>query len=151
MDEYVDNKGNILLYIINDVRFVLCIFYYCDVDVNVINDKRFMVLMVVSKYGWYEMVWVLFVDLRVDILVKEIWGFMVVELVKDDDVCNKIDDFGFFSMLLGCDVWIMGVVRVFFVEDGLVRLVFKFVVLMNYESYIVMISRWLLMDFECLF
>lgn len=148
VDEHVDNKGNTLLHIINDARLAMRILQYCDVDVNATNDKRFTALMVASKYGRYEMVRTLFADPRVDISAKEIRGLTAVELAKDDDVRNKIDDLGLFSMTPGRDARITGVVRAFFVEDGSVRLVLKSAAPTNHESYTVTTSRRSLMDFE---
>lgn len=148
VDEHVDNKGNTLLHIINDARLALRILHHCDVDVNATNDKRFTALMVASKYGRYEMVRALFADPRVDISAKEIRGLTAVELAKDDDVRNKIDDLGLFSMPPGRDARITGVVRAFFVEDGSVRLVLKSAAPTNHESYTVTTSRRSLMDFE---
>ena len=148
VDEHVDNKGNTLLHIINDARLALRILHHCDVDVNATNDKRFTALMVASKYGRYEMVRALFADPRVDISAKEIRGLTAVELAKDDDVRNKIDDLGLFSMPPGRDARITGVVRAFFVEDGSVRLVLKSAAPTNHESYTVTTSRRSLADFE---
>lgn len=74
---------------------------------------------------------------------------MVVELVKDDDLCNKIDDFVLFFFFYGSfDFCIMGVVRLFFVEDGIICFVFKLGVLVDEYSYVVMICWRFLVDFE---
>ncbi|KAF5007959.1 hypothetical protein FDECE_5728 [Fusarium decemcellulare] len=148
LDEHIDNKGNTLLHIINDAGLALRILQYCDVDVNATNDKRFTALMVASKYGRYDMVRSLFADPRVDVGAKEIRGLTAVELAKDDDVRNKIDDLALFSMPPGLDARITGVVRAFFVEDATVRLVLKSAAPTDHDSYTVTTSRRSLSDFE---
>lgn len=148
VDEHVDNKGNTLLHIINDATLTLRILQFCDVDVNATNDKRFTALMVASKYGRYDMVRSLFADPRVDVSAREIRGLTAVELAKDDDVRNKIDDLTLFSMASGPDSRITGVVRAFFVEDGTVRLVLKSAAPTDHDSYTVTTSRRSLSDFE---
>ncbi|CAM1507418.1 Fc.00g070590.m01.CDS01 [Cosmosporella sp. VM-42] len=148
VDEHVDNKGNTLLHIMNDASLTLRILQFCDVDVNATNDKRFTALMVASKYGRYDMVRSLFADPRVDVSAKEIRGLTAVELAKDDDVRNKIDDLALFSMSAGLDSRITGVVRSFFVEDATVRLVLKSAVPTDHDSYTVTTSRRSLSDFE---
>ncbi|KAF4978919.1 hypothetical protein FZEAL_4805 [Fusarium zealandicum] len=148
IDEHIDNKGNSLLHIINDAGLALRILQFCDVDVNATNDKRFTALMVASKYGRYDMVRSLFADPRVDVGAKEIRGLTAVELAKDDDVRNKIDDLSLFSMPPGLDARITGVVRAFFVEDATVRLVLKSAAPTDHDSYTVTTSRRSLSDFE---
>ncbi|KAJ4257417.1 hypothetical protein NW762_008540 [Fusarium torreyae] len=148
IDEHVDNKGNTLLHIVSNANLALNILQYCDVDVNATNDKRFTALMVASKYGRYDMVRSLFADPRVDVGAKEIRGLTAVELAKDDDVRNKIDDLALFSMTPGPDARITGVVRAFFVEDATVRLVLKSAAPTDHDSYTVTTSRRSLSDFE---
>lgn len=148
VDEHVDGKGNTLLHIINDPRLALRILHYCDVDVNATNEKRFTPLMVASKYGRYDMVRSLFADPRVDLGAREARGLTAVELAKDEDVRNKIDDLGLFSLPPGQDGRITGVVRAFFVEDGTVRLVLKSAAPTDHDSYTVTTSRRSLSDFE---
>lgn len=148
VDEHVDGKGNMLLHIINDPRLAMMMLHYCDVDVNATNDKRFTALMVASKYGRYDMVRALFADPRVDIAARELRGLTAVELAKDDEVRNKIDDLGVFSLPPGLDSRVTGVVRAFFVEDGSVRLVLKSAAPTNHDSYTVTTSRRSLNDFE---
>ncbi|KAF4122349.1 Vacuolar sorting protein 9 (VPS9) domain [Geosmithia morbida] len=148
VDEHVDNKSNTLLHIINDAQLALTILQRCDVDVNATNERRFTPLMVASKYGRYDMVRALFADPRVDVGAKELRGLTAVELAKDDEVRNRIDDLGLFSMVPGRDGRITGVVRAFFVEDGSVRLVLKSAAPTDRESYTVTTSRRSLTDFE---
>ncbi|ENH62976.1 hypothetical protein FOC1_g10002033 [Fusarium oxysporum f. sp. cubense race 1] len=148
IDEHVDNKGNTLLHIVSNASLAMNILQFCDVDVNATNDKRFTALMVASKYGRYDMVRTLFADPRVDVGAKEIRGLTAVELAKDDDVRNKIDDLALFSMPPGPDARITGVVRAFFVEDATVRLVLKSAAPTDHDSYTVTTSRRSLSDFE---
>ncbi|KAL7794348.1 hypothetical protein V8C37DRAFT_376332 [Trichoderma ceciliae] len=148
VDEHIDGKGNTLLHIMNDPRLALRILQYCDVDVNATNEKKFTALMVASKYGRYDMVRALFADPRVDIGAKELRGLTAVELAKDDDVRNRIDDLGLFSMPPARDGRITGVVRAFFVEDSTVRLVLKSAAPTDHDSYTVTTSRRSLTDFE---
>lgn len=148
VDQHVDGKGNTLLHIINEPRLALRVLHYCDVDVNATNEKRFTPLMVASKYGRYDMVRSLFADPRVDLGAREARGLTAVELAKDEDVRNKIDDLGLFSMPPSQDGRITGVVRAFFVEDGSVRLVLKSAAPTDHDSYTVTTSRRSLSDFE---
>ncbi|KAG6120274.1 hypothetical protein E4U13_006770 [Claviceps humidiphila] len=148
LDDHVDAKGNTLLHIMNDPRLAMRILHYCDVDVNATNEKKFTALMVASKYGRYDMVRCLFADPRVDVCAKEARGLTAVELAKDDDVRNKIDDLGLFGMPAGRDGRITGVVRAFFVEDGSVRLVLKSAAPTDHDSYTVTTSRRSLAEFE---
>jgi hypothetical protein len=148
VDEHIDGKGNTLLHIMNDPRLALRILQYCDVDVNATNEKKFTALMVASKYGRYDMVRALFADPRVDLGAKELRGLTAVELAKDDDVRNRIDDLGLFSMPPTRDGRITGVVRAFFVEDSTVRLVLKSAAPTDHDSYTVTTSRRSLTDFE---
>ncbi|KAG6029809.1 hypothetical protein E4U41_000270 [Claviceps citrina] len=148
LDDHVDAKGNTLLHIMNDARLAMVILHYCDVDVNATNDRKFTALMMASKYGRYDMVRCLFADPRVDITAKEMRGLTAVELAKDDDVRNRIDDLGLFGMPAGRDGRITGVVRAFFVEDGSVRLVLKSAAPTDHDSYTVTTSRRSLAEFE---
>lgn len=148
VEDHLDNKGNTLLHIVNDPVLAKLILDTCDLDVNATNDKRFTPLMVASKYGRYDMVRTLFADSRVDLAAKELRGLTAVELAKDDDVRDRIDNLGLFSMIPGRDARITGVVRAFFVEDGSIRLVLKSAAPTDRESYTVTTSRRSLSDFE---
>ncbi|KAJ8104788.1 hypothetical protein OPT61_g10567 [Boeremia exigua] len=125
LDEHVDAKGNSLLHVITDPQLANKLLYRCDSDANATNDKHFTPLMVASKYGRTDMVRVLFQDPRVDLSVRDARGLTAVELAKDDDVRNRIDDLVLLSNEPGADGRITTVVRSFFVEDGTVRLVVK--------------------------
>jgi hypothetical protein len=144
----VDGKGNTLLHIVNEPQLALRILQHCDVDVNATNEKKFTSLMVASKYGRLDMVRALFVDPRVDVAAKELRGLTAVELAKDDEVRNKIDDLVLFSMPSSADGRITGVVRAFFVEDATIRLVLKSAAPADQTSYTVTTSRRSLTDFE---
>ena len=125
LDDHVDAKGNTLLHIVNDPQVVLRILLHCDTDVNATNDKKFTALMVASKYGRIEMVRALFGDPRVDLFARELRGLTAVELAKDDEIRNKIDDLVLFSGQAASDGRLTAVVRSFFVEDATIRLVVK--------------------------
>ncbi|GKT40243.1 UPF0518 protein [Colletotrichum spaethianum] len=148
IDDHVDAKGNTLLHIVNDPQLAIRVLQQCDVDVNATNEKKFTPLMVASKYGRLDMVRTLFVDARVDVAARELRSLTAVELAKDDDIRNKIDDLALFSMPPGADARITGVVRAFFVEDATIRLVLKSAAPADHLSYTVTTSRRNLSDFE---
>jgi hypothetical protein len=148
LDDHVDSKGNTLLHIVNDPQIALRILLHCDSDVNATNDKKFTALMVASKYGRLEMVRVLFGDPRVDLFARELRGLTAVELAKDDDVRNRIDDLILFSGQPGADGRITAVVRSFFVEDATIRLVVKSGAPSVHQSFTVTTCRRSLADFE---
>jgi hypothetical protein len=148
LDDHVDSKGNTLLHIVNDPQIALRILLHCDSDVNATNDKKFTALMVASKYGRLEMVRVLFGDPRVDLSAKELRGLTAVELAKDDDVRNRIDDLILFSSPPAADGRITAVVRSFFVEDATIRLVVKSGAPSVHQSFTVTTCRRSLHDFE---
>ncbi|KAF1911904.1 hypothetical protein BDU57DRAFT_524000 [Ampelomyces quisqualis] len=125
LDEHVDNKGNSLLHIITDPQIAAKLLYRCDSDANATNDRQFTPFMVASKYGRTDMVRVLYQDPRVDLSFRDARGLTAVELAKDDDVRNRIDDLVLLSNEAGPDGRTTTVVRSFFVEDGSVRLVLK--------------------------
>ncbi|KAH9823704.1 Vacuolar sorting protein 9 (VPS9) domain [Teratosphaeria destructans] len=125
LDDHVDAKGNTLLHIVNDTSVTMAILRRCDADVNAINDKRFTPLMVGSKYGRIDLVRALFNDARVDMTLKDIRGLTAVELAKDDDVRNRIDDMVLLASPPGRNGRTTTVVRSFFVEDATIRFVLK--------------------------
>ena len=148
LDDHVDSKGNTLLHIVNDPQIAIRILLHCDSDVNATNDKKFTALMVASKYGRLEMVRALFGDPRVDLSAKELRGLTAVELAKDDDVRNRIDDLILFSSPPAADGRITAVVRSFFVEDATIRLVVKSGAPSVHQSFTVTTCRRSLTDFE---
>ncbi|PSN73051.1 hypothetical protein BS50DRAFT_542377 [Corynespora cassiicola Philippines] len=150
LDEHIDNKGNSLLHIINDPQIAVKLLYRCDSDVNAPNDKHFTPLMVASKYGRTDLVRVLFQDPRVDLSVKDLRGLTAVELAKDDEVRNRIDDLVLLSNEPGPDGRTTTVVRSFFVEDGTIRLVLKSGAPNGNATITVTTCRRSLQDFESL-
>jgi len=148
LDDHVDSKGNTLLHIVNDPQVAYRLLHYCDADVNAKNDKKFTALMVASKYGRVEMVRALFGDPRVDLFAKELRGLTAVELAKDDDVRNRIDDLILFQGQPAADGRITSVVRSFFVEDATIRLVLKSGAPSTSQSFTVTTCRRSLADFE---
>ncbi|KFY27969.1 hypothetical protein V493_03185 [Pseudogymnoascus sp. VKM F-4281 (FW-2241)] len=148
VDDHVDSKGNTLLHIVNGPHIALRILLRSDANVNATNEKKFTPLMVASKYGRLEMVRVLFGDPRVDIYARELRGLTAVELAKDDEVRNRIDDLVLFSGQPGEDGRITTVVRSFFVEDATIRLVLKSGAPSHDTSFTVTTCRRSLTDFE---
>ncbi|KAF4549603.1 Hypothetical protein D9617_21g098240 [Elsinoe fawcettii] len=125
LDDHVDNKGNTLLHIVNDPSITVRILQHADADVNAANDKRFTPFMVASKYGKMDLARALFTDPRVELLARDMRGLTAIELAKDDEIRNKIDDMVLLSRPVGEDGRITTVVRSFFVEDASVRLILK--------------------------
>ena len=148
LDDHVDGKGNTLLHIVNDPQLVRHLLQECDSNVNATNDKRFTPLMVASKYGRIDLVNVLLGDPRVDLYAKELRGLTAIELAKDDDVRNRIDDLILLSMPADADGRIVAVVRSYFVEDATVRLVVKSAVPSTKAMVTITTSRRSLSDFE---
>lgn len=148
LDDHIDGKGNTLLHIVNDPHLCLRILQKCDADVNAINDRKFTPLMVASKYGRFDVVRAFFGDARVDITAKELRGLTAVDLAKDDDVRNKIDDLVLFAAPPGPDSRTTAVVRSYFVEDASVRFVLKSGAPVDKHSYAVTTCRRSLTDFE---
>jgi hypothetical protein len=150
LDEHIDGKGNSLLHIVNDPHLALKLLYRCDSDVNAPNDKHFTPLMVASKYGRTDLVRVLFQDARVDLSVRDVRGLTAVELAKDDEVRNRIDDLVLLSNEPATDGRTTTVVRSFFVEDGTIRLVVKSGAPNENATITVTTCRRSLQDFESL-
>lgn len=148
LDDHIDGKGNTLLHIVNDPQLCLRILQKSDADVNAINDRKFTPLMVASKYGRFDVVRAFFGDARVDIVAKELRGLTAVDLAKDDDVRNKIDDLVLFAAPPGNESRTTAVVRSYFVEDASVRFVLKSGAPVDKHSYAVTTCRRSLTDFE---
>lgn len=125
LDDHVDAKGNTLLHIVNDPQLASRLLRQCDSDVNAANDKRFTPIMMASKYGRIDLVRAFFGDPRVELHAKDIRGLTAVELAKDDEVRNRIDDLVLLATPPNQDGRITTVVRSFFVEDATIRLVIK--------------------------
>ena len=148
LDDHVDAKGNTLLHVVNDPSLAVRILRHCDSDANATNDKHFTPLMVASKYGRMDMVRALFGDKRVDILARESRGMTAVELAKDDEIRNRIDDMVLVSNAPAADGRVTAVVRSFFVEDGSIRLIIKSAVRNENGMIGVTTCRRSLTDFE---
>ncbi|KAL8695633.1 MAG: hypothetical protein Q9224_003277, partial [Gallowayella concinna] len=148
VDNHVDAKGNTLLHVINEPSLAIRLLRHCDTNVNAANDKRFTPLMVASKYGRVDMIRVLFGDRRVDVQAKELRGMTAVELAKDDEVRNRIDDMVLVSNVPAADGRVTAVVRSFFVEDASIRLIIKSAVRNENGMIGVTTCRRSLTDFE---
>ncbi|KAL3262415.1 hypothetical protein ABHI18_002810 [Aspergillus niger] len=129
LDNHVDSRGNTLLHIVSDPEITIRLLQECDCDPNATNDKRFTPLMMASKYGRIDQVRILFMDPRVDVHLKESRGLTAVELAKDDEVRNRIDDLILLSSPPSAydeqSGRVTTVVRSYFVEDATVRFVLK--------------------------
>lgn len=148
LDDHVDVKGNTLLHVVNDPELAVTILRYCDADANAGNDKRFTPLMVASKYGRIDMVRAFFGDRRVDTYAKEYRGMTAVELAKDDEIRNRIDDMVLVSNIPAADGRVTAVVRSFFVEDASIRLIIKSAIRNDNGMIGVTTCRRSLADFE---
>ncbi|KAL8829077.1 MAG: hypothetical protein Q9191_002223 [Dirinaria sp. TL-2023a] len=148
LDDHVDGKGNTLLHAVSDPSLAVRMLRHCDSDANAMNDKKFTPLMVASKYGRIDMVRAFLGDQRVDILAKELRGMTAVELAKDDEVRNRIDDMVLVSNVPATDGRVTSVVRSFFVEDASIRLIIKSAVRNDNGMIGVTTCRRSLSDFE---
>ncbi|PWW76069.1 hypothetical protein C7212DRAFT_295760 [Tuber magnatum] len=149
LDEHVDAKGNTLLHIVGDPA-VLRTLLRCDSEVNATNNRGFTALMVASKYGRVEIVRTMFGDPRVDLFAKELRGLTAVELAKDDDVRNRIDDLVLFQNPPMPDGRVTAVVRSFFVEDATIRVVAKSGAPSGDSTFMITTCRRSLTDFQFL-
>lgn len=153
IEEHTDHRGNSLLHIVNDAVIMQRILQYCDVDLNAMNDKKFTPLMLASKYGRVDMVRIFLGDPRIDLHLREARGLTAVELAKDDEVRNRIDDLTLFSPENQADMTgrITAIVRSFFVEDGSTRYILKSGApnpAVSSTTYTITTSRRALQDFE---
>ncbi|EXJ85902.1 hypothetical protein A1O1_06271 [Capronia coronata CBS 617.96] len=153
IEEHTDHKGNSLLHIVNDAGIMQRILQYCDVDLNAMNDRKFTPLMLASKYGRVDMVRIFLGDPRIDLHLREARGLTAVELAKDDEVRNRIDDLTLFAPANTADMAgrITSIVRSFFVEDGSSRYILKSGApnpAVSSTTYTITTSRRSLQDFE---
>jgi small subunit ribosomal protein S11 len=153
VEDHTDDRGNSLLHIVNDATILQRILQYCDVDLNAMNDKKFTPLMLASKYGRVDMVRIFLGDPRIDVHLREARGLTAVELAKDDEVRNRIDDLTLFSPANSADATgrITAIVRSFFVEDGSTRFILKSGApnpAVSSTTYTITTSRRGLQDFE---
>lgn len=147
-DNHIDNKGNTLLHVVSDAHLALRMLQHCDADPNAPNDKKFTPLMVASKFGRFDLVRALFLDKRTDYMAKEHRGMTAVELAKDDDVRNRIDDMVLVSNIPTAEGKVSAVVRAFFMDDSSVRLVIKSASRYGDGMISITTSRRSLSDFE---
>lgn len=145
---HVDAKGNTLLHVVNNAQLAITLLRHCDSDANAANDKRFTPLMVASKYGRIDMVRAYFSDSRVDIFARELRGMTAIELAKDDEIRNSIDDMVLVSNVPADDGRVTAVVRSFFVEDASIRLIIKSAIRNGNGMIGVTTCRRSLSDFE---
>ena len=156
IEDHVDGRGNTLLHIVKDPNITQRILNQCDVNPNAMNDKKFTPLMLASKYGRIDMVRIFFGDPRVDLHLREARGLTAVELAKDDEVRNRVDDLTLFSTSATTNApdasgRITAIVRSFFVEDGSTRFVLKSGApntAVSNTTYTITTSRRSLYDFE---
>ena len=125
LDDHVDSKGNTLLHIINDMLLALKLLRQCDSDVNAANEKRFTPLMVGSKYGRIDLIRALFSDPRVDLTLRDVRGLSAVDLAKDDEVRNRMDDLVMLACPPANDGRITAIARSVLIDDATTRLVMK--------------------------
>lgn len=148
LDNHIDAKGNTLLHVVSEPYLASRILQHCDTDPNAPNDKRFTPLMVASKFGRFDLVRTMFLDKRVDIQAKEHRGMTAVELAKDDEVRNRIDDMILVSNPSAMDGRVTAVVRSFFVEDATIRVIIKTAARSSDGMIAVTTCRRSLADFE---
>lgn len=148
LDEHVDNKGNTLLHVVNDSRILHQLLTACDVDPNAMNTKHFTPIMVASKFARVDSVRIFFNDLRTDLQARDLRGLTAVELAKDDEVRNRIDDMILLATPPARDGRSTAIVRAFFVEDASVRLIIKSGAPNSRSSITVNTCRRTVSDFE---
>ena len=156
IEDHIDSRGNTLLHTVKDPNITQRILNQCDVNPNAMNDKKFTPLMSASKYGRIDMVRIFFGDPRVDLHLREARGLTAVELAKDDEVRNRVDDLTLFSTSATTNApdasgRITAIVRSFFVEDGSTRFVLKSGApntAVSNTTYTITTSRRSLYDFE---
>ena len=125
LDLHTDIKSNTLLHVVTNPRIIKRLLQYCDSDPNAKNEKNFTPLMVASKFARIDSVRIFFIDDRTDLQARDQRGFTAVELAKDDEIRNRIDDMVLLSTRAATDGRITTIVRSFFIEDGTIRLVLK--------------------------
>ncbi|KAL9053463.1 MAG: hypothetical protein Q9162_004766 [Coniocarpon cinnabarinum] len=148
IDAHMDGKMNTLLHIAVDPKITRRLLRDCDSDPNAKNDKQFTPLMVASKFARLDTVRVLFGDERTDLHAREQRGLTAVELAKDDEVRNRIDDMFLLSTRPISQGRITTIVRSFFVEDGTIRMIVKSGAPNPNQTITVTTCRRSLTDFE---
>lgn len=125
LDLHADNKRNTLLHVANHPKIIRKLLWQCDSDPNVKNDKQFTPLMVASKFARLDSVRIFFNDERTDLNTRDQRGLSAVELAKDDEVRNRIDDMVLLTTGPAAVTRTTTIVRSYFVEDGTIRLILK--------------------------
>jgi len=127
LDDHVDRKGNTLLHIINDYNITRELLKDAYVDVNAGNERKFTPFMVASKYGKLDLVNILLSDARTEVQMRDARGLTAIDLAKDDDIRNTIDDLILLSKPTGNQIQgrTTMIVRSFFGEDLTSRLLLK--------------------------
>lgn len=148
LDMHTDSKQNTLLHVANSPKILRRLLQACDSNPNAKNDKHFTPLMVASKFARLDSVRVFFGDERTDLQARDQRGLTAVELAKDDEVRNRIDDMVLLSTDPGPDGRITTIVRSLFVEDSSIRLVLKSGAPNADSTITVTTSRRSLNDFE---
>ena len=147
IDDHIDKRGNTLLHIISDPQLTLKLLKSCSGDINASNYKRFTPLMVASRYGRLGMVKTLFLDERIDATVKDYRGLSAVELAKDDEMRNRIDEIMLLATRIDPQTRTTSIVRSIFVEDGSIRLLLKSAARDEKHNVLVTTCRRSLQDF----
>ena len=150
LDYHMDSKMNCLLHIVNKPHIIRRLLSHCDSDPNAKNEKCLTPLMVASKFARIDSVRVLFADERTDIQARDQRGFTAVELAKDDEIRNSMDDMVLLQSRTGSGNCLTTVVRGFLVEDGTTRFIIKSGKLNDDSTMTVTTCRRSLLDFESL-
>jgi len=148
LDDHVDSKSNSLLHIVHDPVILRHLLHQCDSDPNAYNNKRFTPLMVASKFARVESVRTIFNDPRTDLQARDLRGLTALELAKDDEVRNRIDDMVLLATTSPSKARTTMIVRSFLVEDGSTRLVVKSAAPNSRATITVTTCRRSLADFE---
>lgn len=148
LDAHLDGKSNSLLHIVNDAKIIKQLLRDCDSDPNAKNDKQFTPLMVASKFARLDSARMFFSDPRTDAHAREQRGLTAVELAKDDEVRNRVDDMVLLATKPISEGRVTTIVRSFFVEDGTIRMIVKSAAPNSNSTITVTTSRRSLTDFE---
>ena len=148
LNNHIDAKGNTPLHVVNDPNLAVHMLRHCDCDPNNPNLKGFTPLMTASKFGRLDMVRAFFGDSRVDIQARDIRGMTAVEVAKDDEVRNRIDDMILVSNVPGPDGRVTAIVRAFLAEEDSIQLIIKSAVRNDNGMISVTTCRRSLTDFE---
>lgn len=121
---HVDRKGNTLLHILRNENLIKYVLMNTICDPNLVNDRQFTPLMVLSKYEKIDAIVALLHDPRVDVYPREARGLTAVELAKTESARDAMDD-QLFMFLYPFPGPAVGVIRAMLVEDATIRIVLK--------------------------